>query len=98
MAPVSSSPRPGATRRELVLWPLAAGLGGCASAAPAPPALASAASLKQAFGRAMPIGSAVTPEQLGGPEAAFIDIAFRAAAQADPAALLFYNDDESASR
>jgi endo-1,4-beta-xylanase len=70
LALASSSPRPGATRRELVLWPLAAGLGGCA--APAPPALAPAVSLKQAFGRAMPIGSAVTPEQLRGPEAAFI--------------------------
>lgn len=74
-----------ATRRELVLWPLTCGLasglasslGACAGAAPLPPpaALPGAEpppSLKEAFGRAMPIGSAVTPEQLRGPEAAFI--------------------------
>jgi endo-1,4-beta-xylanase len=74
-----------ATRRELVLWPLASGLaaslaaslGACAGAVPpaAPTALPGdepAPSLKAAFGHAMPFGSAVTPEQLRGPEAAFI--------------------------
>lgn len=71
-----------ATRRELVLWPLAGGvasglaasLGACASAVPLPalPGAEPPPSLKEAFGRLMPFGSAVTPEQLRGPEAAFI--------------------------
>jgi endo-1,4-beta-xylanase len=79
---LSSPPSPQhklASRRQLVLWPLAAGLGtglgagvsGCAAAA-LPTGSAHAPSLKQAFGNLMPFGSAVTPQQLRGPEAAFI--------------------------
>jgi endo-1,4-beta-xylanase len=53
---------------------LAAGLGACVSAPSATPPSGGepAPSLKEAFGRSMLFGSAVTPEQLRGPEAAFI--------------------------
>jgi endo-1,4-beta-xylanase len=67
----------GPTRRQWLALPLAAGLGACAGNPPATPALptnpsAPAPALKEAFARSMLIGSAVTPEQLRGPEAVLI--------------------------
>jgi endo-1,4-beta-xylanase len=65
---------PGPNRRRLLALPLAAGLGACAGNTPAVLMNPNepAPSLKEAFARLMPFGSAVTPAQLRGPEAAFI--------------------------
>jgi endo-1,4-beta-xylanase len=69
----------GLTRRQVVAWPLSTGVGGlgaCAGSPPAPPRAVDAAlpSLAEAFGRKMPIGMAIRPEQLrGGAETALID-------------------------
>jgi Glycosyl hydrolase family 10 len=86
LSPLSSFALQRATRRRVMLWPLAAGMDGCAGAAPgpsvappsapgpsvAPPSAARLPSLTQAFGAALPFGVAVMPAQLRGPESAFI--------------------------
>jgi endo-1,4-beta-xylanase len=73
---LSPAPAAGLSRRGFTGLALAAGLGGCAGAvSPASmtaPSPGPQPSLKQAFGPAMPFGTAVTPEQLRGPEAEFI--------------------------
>jgi endo-1,4-beta-xylanase len=55
-----------------MLWPVAAGLAACTGLPTAPACDETVPSLKQAFERLLPFGSAVTPEQLRGPQARFI--------------------------